>query len=113
MRQHKFILNAEGEPEPCSDVVRWAEWFERDERRMVRKQAWQNQHGQEVTVSTVFLGINHNVTGRGTPILWETMAWVDGEQMTRMRAHRRGNAIRAHNYWVKRLGGVPLCQIST
>lgn len=38
---------------------------------------------QEVSVSTVFLGLNHNFSDKGPPILFETMVFggkFDGEQ---------------------------------
>jgi hypothetical protein len=33
----KYILDERGEPALCDDVVRWAEWYAKDERRMVRR----------------------------------------------------------------------------
>ena len=33
----QHILDEHNEPVPCRDFFRWAQWFEQDERRVVRK----------------------------------------------------------------------------
>ena len=64
-----YILDADGNPRPEPDVIKWATWFEKG-NRIVK----QDQIG-EVWVSTVFLGLDHDFTGKGPPILWETMTF--------------------------------------
>ena len=44
----------------------WDKWFEGDNRRVA------NDEKDEVTVSTVFLGLDHQY-GDGSPLLFETM----------------------------------------
>ena len=48
------------------DLMSWAAWFERNDR-VVEKTAI-----GKVEVSTVFLGLNHNLRG-GDPVLFETL----------------------------------------
>lgn len=54
-------------PVPCEDLLTWARWIE-DNPRVVR---------QEVIgrffVSTVFLGLDHDWTFKGPPLVFETM----------------------------------------
>ena len=55
------------EPVPVDNIVVWAEWMSRQDKRTIG----QNVIGG-VLVSTVFLGIDHQF-GDGPPILFETM----------------------------------------
>lgn len=55
-----------------------------------------------LTVSTVFLGIDHNFSPTGSPVLYETMifagkSWSDEYQR---RYHTRAEAIEGHDYAV-------------
>ncbi len=65
-----YILDENGEPVPCPEAVQWAQWKE------THYDDWRLGYSEfpgEVYVSTVFLGIDHNFTMKGDPILWETM----------------------------------------
>lgn len=53
------------------DLLKWAEWFEHADRIVQ-----QTDVGPYV-VSTVFLGIDHQF-GKGPPMLFETMVFIDG-----------------------------------
>lgn len=55
------------------DLLTWAEWFEHADRKVA-----QTDVGPYV-VSTVFLGIDHQHLGKGPPILFETMVFIDGD----------------------------------
>lgn len=62
----KYIL--EGKiPKLVDDVFEWGEWFETADRKVARTVL-----PNDVEVSTVFLGLDHNFSG-GVPILFETM----------------------------------------
>ncbi len=63
----KYILK-EKIPVPCPDLTEWAKWFETGDR-IVK----QDRLLDGVLVSTVFLGLDHNWSGTGEPILFETM----------------------------------------
>lgn len=63
-----YIL-VDGEPVPEPDILKWGRWFEGDTRRIA------NTKGEGYTISTVFLGLDHNFSGEGPPILFETMVF--------------------------------------
>lgn len=70
----KYILRPDGIAIPEPDLIAWAIWFE-DSNRVVR----QDVVGT-VLISTVFLGLDHNFTGQGPPLLFETMVFrKDGD----------------------------------
>lgn len=64
-----FILDPNGIPIPCFDLMEWARWFETAERRV----AVDERDGYKV--STVFLGLDHSFGG-ADPILYETMIFA-------------------------------------
>ena len=61
----KYILDGKT-PVECDDLIKWAKWFETAKRHVA-----QDDIGG-VSVSTVFLGIDH-AWGSGRPVLFETM----------------------------------------
>lgn len=72
MRPYQYMLNDQGEPIVAPDLITWAVWFECANRVVDRT------YMGNAEVSTVFLGLDHNFSGEGEPILWETMIF-DGE----------------------------------
>ncbi len=62
----KYILE-EQTPIKETDLLKWAMWFETADR-VVEQTAVNN----EITVSTIFLGLNHQF-GDGPPLLFETL----------------------------------------
>jgi hypothetical protein len=64
----KYILQGH-KPIPCEDLLKWAEWYGKADRTVSRTE---NETGT-VSVSTVFLGLNHNFFRSNPPILFETM----------------------------------------
>jgi hypothetical protein len=54
------------------DIIAWAEWFETADRHVAL-----TEH-ELFRVSTVFLGLDHRFSGKGPPILFETMAFERG-----------------------------------
>lgn len=67
MSSDYYTLDAGGEPIPCPDFQRYAEWFETAERHIG------NDKRDGVHVSTVFLGMDHGYGDEEGPVLWETM----------------------------------------
>lgn len=61
-----YILDNNHNPVPAT-LTEWAEMFEDPARKLVSCTM-----GGDITVSTVFLGLNYN-WGEGPPILFETM----------------------------------------
>jgi len=71
----QYILDADGEPQPCDDLRTWGEFMQTGDRIVAQETIG------ETKVSTVFLGIDHQF-GQGPPVLWETMVFggpLDGE----------------------------------
>lgn len=73
----KYILSGPigHTPEPCSDLLQWAKWFEATDRRVAL-----TENG-DIRVSTVFRGIDHQFDN-GPPLLFETLISggpLDGE----------------------------------
>ena len=74
MSNHRglFILNGKV-PEATTDILRWGRAFgDGDSRRVAETQVG------DVWVSTIFMGLDHNYSRQGPPILFETMAFVGG-----------------------------------
>jgi hypothetical protein len=88
---HRYILDENGEPVLCEDLMEWAMWMGTGERRV----DFTDLIG--IRVSTVFLGIDHNFSGHGPPVLWETMVFGEEEGGTRERRYTsRAEAIAGH-----------------
>jgi hypothetical protein len=116
-RPINYVLDEHGEPEPIgwspADTLRFARFMQDDERRIVRRQTFMFGDPElvsepvEITVSTVFLGIDHNfVDPDGPPVLWETMVFglSDPSEICE-RYSSREDAIAGHNELVGGLGG--------
>lgn len=54
---------------PCDDLIEWAKWYGKADRKVAGDKVG------DVSVSTVFLGLDHNFTDFGDPILFETMVF--------------------------------------
>lgn len=88
---------------PCDSLQEWAEFMECGERRVAETSI------ENVWVSTIFLGLNHNFGG-GEPLLFETMVFMreegalssnDFEPM--FRTSNWGDAEQAHKKMVERM----------
>jgi hypothetical protein len=64
-----WILDARGIAVPERDPKKWAEWMYAENNRLVAR-----TETCHCTVSTVFLGIDHNFMGK-LPVLFETMVF--------------------------------------
>jgi hypothetical protein len=54
---------------PTEDIIHWAQNFELSNRIVAQSEI------SGIHISTVFLGLNHNFSGEGEPILFETMVF--------------------------------------
>lgn len=73
----RYILNEHGEPEKPMSDQHWSWWMLNADRTVEKETIGDSM------VSTVFLGIDHNWSGQGPPVLWETMVFggiLDMEQ---------------------------------
>jgi hypothetical protein len=69
---HLYILDEAGDPVACDDVLTWGAWMEKADRHVALT------HIGDVYVSTVFLGIDHDMSyGAKQPILFETMIYAN------------------------------------
>jgi hypothetical protein len=91
-----YKLDEAGEPIPCEDILEWAVWFAQShEARIVVK----TELPSGATVSTVFLGINHDYRGE-EPVLWETMMFGGDYDLACDRYRSRQEALVGHEMWV-------------
>jgi hypothetical protein len=69
-REHKWILNGKV-PEPCSDLMRWADWIEAN---FFKRHVGDTYLADDaIRISTIFLGIDYNFRDSGPPVTFETM----------------------------------------
>lgn len=55
------------------DTEKWLEW-KRSKKHYVKV-----DKVKKIKISTVFLGVNYNISGEGPPLLFETMIFANGE----------------------------------
>lgn len=65
-----YILAEDGKTPTLVPMLVWARWFGQADRLIAQHMA-----GEHITVSTVFLGLDHRFSGEGPPILWESMVF--------------------------------------
>lgn len=84
-----YMLDEKGEVVVEKDLMTWARWLE---SAGTKRQVGENIVG-DYTVSTVFLGLDHDFSGTGIPVLWETLVFENKETEikvgTRMRPIRK------------------------
>jgi len=90
-----WILDEHGEPIEVEDVIEWARWFESANRHLARDVIG------DVLVSTIFLGIDHNLVGAGPPLLWETMIFGGPHDQYQERYSSRASALAGHRQAVE------------
>ena len=89
-----YILDEEGNPKPA-ELLEWAKWFERS---MLERRIAFDEIG-DFLVSTVFLGLDHGLDG-STPLLFETIMFLDGKEVAMDRYATRAEALAGHARWV-------------
>ena len=82
------------------DIVEWSNWFRTADRNVDRY----TDVGVEVITS--FLGIDHNFSGKGPPILFETMVFGGEWDQTTWRCSTWDYAKVLHNKAVSLIKGV-------
>ena len=92
----KYILDGDGNPKPERSLLKWAMWLEHShlskgkDNRIVQ----QDRVGG-VSISTVFLGLDHNFDD-GPPVLWETMVFGGEHNQYQRRYASRDDAVIGH-----------------
>jgi hypothetical protein len=96
LRPDKFILVGH-EPVEEPDLICWVEWLENADRHV------RHTEQGDVRVSTVFLGLDYNFSGRGPPHLFETMAFVGHDSVGCDRYATWAEAEAGHDRWVQQV----------
>lgn len=78
---------------PCESEADIVEAFE-------NRWTWKTDIGDK-SVSTVFLALNHNFTGKGPPVLFETMVFPEQEICVRYCTYEE--AVKGHSKIVERI----------
>jgi hypothetical protein len=74
-RPRYYTINHLHEIKPCG-IEEWAIWFEHNFGGPLHFMF--KTYAEDIEVSTVFLGIDHNFFGDGPPLIFETMVFRDG-----------------------------------
>lgn len=92
----KYILDKNGNPRRCGDLMKWAKWFESsgDKRRIGL------DYVGKKTVSTIFIALDHSF-GHGKPLVFETMVFPECDIVDRYSTRKQD--IAGHKKWVKKL----------
>lgn len=91
-----YILNDQHEPVVVDGLLEWAKWMEMEEGTGDRRRVAFDEIG-ESSVSTVFLGLDHNHFGSGQPILFETMIFGGAHDGYQERCAAWPDALAQHN----------------
>jgi len=106
-----YIRHPDGSVEPAPSILSWAEF-----RLSCDHIVGQTEIGPDVTVSTVFLGIDHGHGRSDKPVLWETMVFrssEDGRSRPSWRYTSEADAKRGHELVVSRLREEPNADLRT
>mgnify|MGYP001573561839 CR=1 FL=1 len=97
MNNQKYILGKKHELIE-TDLMTWAKWFEDINNWRVA-----NDFIGKVQISTVFLGLDHNFSMRGEPLLFETMIFGGKRDNEQWRWHTWKEAEVGHKKILKKL----------
>jgi hypothetical protein len=92
----QYILDGKT-PKPEPDLLTWAKWFQTATRQVAENAI------NDVRVSTVFLGVDHNLFGDGPPVLFETMVFGGDLDQEQVRYSTWDEAERGHDEMCKRV----------
>jgi hypothetical protein len=71
-RDYYYLLDENKHPYKCT-LGEWGEWFQNSRGDDKRRVAEDEINGKRI--STVFLGMDHNLYGEGRPLIFETMVF--------------------------------------
>lgn len=107
----QYILGGEDghTPVPCYSLTEWGQWFQGNHQdRLV---AWTG--GPDKYVSTVFIGLDHRHWGKGPPIVFETMLFINGHGEDMERYSSWDDAEIGHKAFVRRFLIDPKTRVKT
>ena len=90
----RYVLDEDGNPRHEPDLHAWAQWIETADRHVA------HYAHDDFEVSTVFLGLDHNFSGEGDPVLWETMIFEGPLDLSMWRYRSREDAVVGHRTFV-------------
>lgn len=94
-----YYILKDKRPVKVSSVLECGEWLENTKDRIVDKTVI-----ADVEVSTVFIGLDHNFSGHGEPLLFETLVFGENYDTTGMqRCSTWEQAEKQHNDTVERI----------
>lgn len=114
LRPHRYYLR-DGviTPSDEDDLIAWAKWLEDGSHRRIAKyetkkvvQLFTSVEEVDITVSTVFLAIDHNYTWEGPPVLFETMVFGGPYDESMERYETLEEAKRGHERWVAKVNAL-------
>ena len=91
---NKYILKGH-KPVLCNDLMKWAEWYEKADRRVAKTTL-----SNGVEISTVFLGLDHSFSNKSKPVLFETMIFGGKLDQGMERYSSWKSAENGHKQWV-------------
>ena len=101
-----YILDDEGNVIKVPDVETWGLWFDAASRsgaRTIARDKDEGPDGREIFISTVFLGLDHRLTGDGPPLLWETLVFGGPLEGEMVRYDSREAALEGHQAMCRRV----------
>ena len=108
-RARKYVLE-DHTPVPCDDLLKWAKWYETHERQVASDEVVISvashtlpREDYLVRVSTVFLALNHNLSGDGPPLLFETMVFGGEHDQEQERYGTWEEAEAGHAKWLAKV----------
>jgi hypothetical protein len=83
-------------PAPDDDALQMGAWLANVDRRRIARDEWQLE-AVTVLLSTVFLVSDHNFAAGGPPVLYETMLFVNGDDLFQDRYRTKEEAAAGHS----------------
>ncbi len=112
MTDKYYILDENGEPQVCDNLLAWANWFETANRHIAKNDIgiptwkfWLSKilkikRWEPIYISTVFLGLDHSF-GEGPPLLFETLVFGGKHDQEMNRYSTKKEAMKGHEEIVK------------
>jgi hypothetical protein len=87
-----YVLDKDGEPRLAAFTDEFSDFYKGIENRRLKVTL-----AGSIRISTVFLGLDHNFSGVGPPVLWETMVFGRGDRELDCRRYSsRAEALAGH-----------------
>jgi len=94
----KYVLDEQHNIHAQPNIQKWGKWFETNSNRIVNQQMVGG-----VRVSTVFLGLDHDFSGEGPPILFETMIFGGKHDQDQQRCCTWDQALAMHQRMLEKV----------